>query len=564
MNDDAGNPFAELLEEYVAECAPLAQAVGDTLVTLERQWEEGDPADQLFATLKGSLHTLKGNSAMMGLTAIQGLAHCMEDVCAFLGERPGLRPSASGLLLRGAGVLVEMVGRAARGPLSADRSEAFINEAREFIQTESVGAAASAPYPERRRFERRTGSEVGELGADGVVSTIRVDARRLDGLLETFGETMIAGLGLREAVRDLAVRHRGAGFTDLEHALTSLEKTLKRLEGALMATRLVSIATVFGRFNLLVREVANAHEKRVRLVTSGGETQLDKTVIDRLGEPLVHLVTNAIIHGLELPADRERAGKASEATITLSAVQRSDRVILTVTDDGRGLDPERILHKARQLGAVTADATLSRDEVFALAFLPGLSTTERVSALAGRGVGLDVVANSIRTLGGNIEVASEPGKGTKFTMSLPLTLAVLRSLLVAVDGERYAVPLGDVAESLRVTNEAIHEIDGHGMMFWRGQVIPVSDAAEVLGGTAPRSSRTYCVVVRSGAKRRGMLVDGLLGHQDVVVKALDPSLGRPPTISGATILGDGRVACILDTARFAELRTTEAATPSLS
>jgi two-component system chemotaxis sensor kinase CheA len=149
-------------------------------------------------------------------------------------------------------------------------------------------------------------------------------------------------------------------------------------------------------------------------------------------------------------------------------------------------------------------------------------------------------------------------------MSLPLTLAVLRSLLVAVDGERYAVPLGDVAESLRVTNEAIHEIDGHGMMLWRGQVIPVSDAAEVLGGTAPHSSRTYCVVVRSGAKRRGMLVDGLLGHQDVVVKALDPSLGRPPTISGATILGDGRVACILDTARFAELRTTEASTATLS
>ena len=327
---------------------------------LERRWEEGDPADQLFGTLKGSLHTLKGNSAMMGLTAIQALAHCMEDVCAFLGERPDLRPSASGLLLRGAGVLVEMVGRAARGPLSADRSEAFIIEAREFIQTESVGAEVFAPYPERRRFERRTGSEVGELGADGVVSTIRVDARRLDGLLETFGETMIAGLGLREAVRDLAVHHRGAGFTDLEHALTSLEKTLKRLEGALMATRLVSIATVFGRFNLLVREVANANEKRVRLVTSGGETQLDKTVIDRLGEPLVHLVTNAVIHGLESPEDRERAGKPAEATVTLSATQRSDRVILTVTDDGRGLDPERILHKARHDWAPSRRTRLHR------------------------------------------------------------------------------------------------------------------------------------------------------------------------------------------------------------
>jgi two-component system chemotaxis sensor kinase CheA len=556
-----GNPFAELLEEYVAECAPLAQAVGDTLVTLERRWEEGDPADQLFATLKGSLHTLKGNSAMMGLTPIQALAHCMEDVCAFLGERPDLRPAASGLLLRGAGLLVEMVGRASRGPVSAERSDAFITMAREFIQTESAGAETPA-FPERRRFERRTSAEVGELGADGVVSTIRVDARRLDGLLESFGETMIASLGLREALRDLAARQHGAGISDLEHALASLEKTLKRLEGSLMATRLVSIATVFGRFNLLLRDVAHAHEKRVRLVTSGGETQLDKTIIDRLGEPLVHLVTNAVIHGLESPEDRERAGKPAEATVTLSAAQRSDRVILTVADDGRGLDPDRILHKARQLGAVAAEATPSREEVFALAFLPGLSTTERVSALAGRGVGLDVVANSIRTLGGSIEVASEPGKGTKFTMSLPLTLAVLRSLLVAVDGERYAVPLGDVAESLRVTNEAIHQIDGHGMILWRGQVIPVSDAGEVLGGTGPRTSRNYCVVVRSGAKRRGMLVDGLLGHQDVVVKALDPSLGRPPTISGATILGDGRVACILDTARFAELRTPETATLS--
>ena len=300
-------------------------------------------------------------------------------------------------------------------------------------------------------------------------------------------------------------------------------------------------------------------------MTSGGETQLDKTVIDRLGEPLVHLVTNAVIHGLESPEDRERAGKPAEATVTLSATQRSDRVILTVTDDGRGLDPERILHKARQLGAVTADATPSREEVFALAFLPGLSTTERVSALAGRGVGLDVVANSIRALGGSIEVASEPGKGTKFTLSLPLTLAVLRSLLVAVDGERYAVPLGDVAESTAGDERS----NSRDRRAWNDVLARTGDSGVRcrlrcwVGGRLARPGR-YCVVVRSGAKRRGMLVDGLLGHQDVVVKALDPALGRPPTISGATILGDGRVACILDTARFAELRTTEAATPSLS
>ena len=557
--EDAASPFGVLLDDYVAECGPLAERVGETLVTLERRWEEGDSADQLFGTLKGTLHTLKGNSAMMGLAPIQGLAHSMEDICALLARRPELRPAAAGLLVHGAGLLVDMIGRAPSGALKSERSDAFIAEASEFIQAESP--AGAVPLPERRRQNRRT--EVGEVGADGVVTTLRVDARRLDALLETFGETMIAGLGLREAVRELAGAVRGTSqVADVEHAMTSLEKTLKRLEGALMDTRLVPISTVFGRFTLLVRDVAHAEGKRVRLVTTGGQTQLDKTVIDRLGEPLVHLVTNAIIHGLETPADRQRAGKPAEAAVSLSATQRSDRVMLTVSDDGRGLNPERILQRARDLGAVGPNASHSKSEIYALAFLPGLSTTDQVSALAGRGVGLDVVANAIRSLGGSIEVASEPGRGTTFTLSLPLTLAVIRSLLVTVDGERYAVPLGDVAESIRVDAEAIHEIEGRGMMLWRGQVIPVADAGELLGASASLTPRRYCLVVRSGGKRRGMLVDELLGHQEVVVKALDPALGRPATISGATILGDGRVACIVDTARFAEPRAGQTSAPA--
>jgi two-component system chemotaxis sensor kinase CheA len=374
---------------------------------------------------------------------------------------------------------------------------------------------------------------------------------------------MIAELGLREAVRELSAR-RSVAVADVEHALTALEKTLKRLEGALMETRLLPISAVFGRFSLLVREVSHGDHKRVRLITAGGQTQLDKTVLDRLGEPLVHLVTNGIIHGVESPAERKKAGKPEEAVISLSATQRSDWVVVTVSDDGRGLDPEKILAKARTLGAAPAGTTPSLEETYALAFLPGLSTTDEVSALAGRGVGLDVVANSIRSLGGSIEVASEPGRGTTFTLHLPLTLAVLRSLLVAVDGERYALPLGDVAESLKVPAEAIHEIEGRGMMLWRGHVIPVSDAGSILGTANGASHRRYCVVIRSGGKRRGMLVDGLLGHQDVVVKALDPTLGRPPAISGATILGDGRVACILDTARFAEPRAVDPRAAALS
>jgi two-component system chemotaxis sensor kinase CheA len=405
---------------------------------------------------------------------------------------------------------------------------------------------------ERRGEDRRTPRAAGELGADGAIATIRVDSRRLDALLESFGEAMIAQAGLRDAMRGLTARRRPTGeMAQLERAVHGLERTLKRLEGALTETRLLPISTVFSRFTRLVRDLAHAEGKEVRLEVAGGETQLDKTIIDRLGEPLVHLITNAVIHGIELPAERLARGKAAEAVLTLRAVQRSDRVLLTVSDDGRGLDPERILLKARALGLAPGVEKPSLAEIYALAFLPGLSTTDAVSALSGRGVGLDVVAGSIRALSGNVSVGSEPGRGTTFSLRLPLTVAVLRSLLVEVDRERYAVALADVAETVRVEPRTLHQVVRQGMMTWRGEVIPVLDAGTVLGGAAPRERR-YCVVLRSSARHRGLMVDALLGHQDVVVKALDPSLGRPPAVAAATILGDGRVACILDTGRIAD------------
>jgi two-component system chemotaxis sensor kinase CheA len=246
---------------------------------------------------------------------------------------------------------------------------------------------------------------------------------------------------------------------------------------------------------------------------------VDKTVIDRLSEPLVHLVTNAVIHGIERPEQREAKGKPAEAVITLRAVQRSDRVILTVTDDGSGLDPEGILRKARALGQAPAGDNPSLAEIYALAFLPGLSTADQVSQLSGRGVGLDVVASSIRALSGNVTVGSEPGRGTTFSLRLPLTVAVLRSLLVEVSRERYALPLADVAETLRVRPETLHQVARQGMMTWRGEVIPVLDGGRVLGGGTAESRPT--VVLRSAARHRGCWSTPL-GHHEVVVKAPDP------------------------------------------
>jgi two-component system chemotaxis sensor kinase CheA len=374
---------------------------------------------------------------------------------------------------------------------------------------------------------------------------------------------MIAQAGLRDAVKGVARGLRGTREgAALDDAMLALGRTLQQLEHNLMETRLLPISSVFGRFTRLVRDLAKTEGKSIRLDVAGGDTRLDKTVIDRMGEPLVHLVTNAIIHGIETSDQRTESGKPAEAAITLRAVQRGDRVVLTVSDDGRGLDPEKLLHKARALGHVTAGSAPSLEEIYGFAFLPGLSTAERVSSLSGRGVGLDVVGRSIRSLGGQVSVTSEPGKGTTFTLRLPLTVAVLRSLLVEVDQERYAVPLADVAETIRVAPGLVRHAGGQGIMTWRDEIIPVLDGGLMLGLSATEGgracpdpntvSRRYCLVLRAATRHRGLLVDSLLGHQEVVVKALDPTLGRPETIAATTILGDGRVACILDAAGIAD------------
>jgi len=552
----AEHPFGELIAEYVAECLPLAEDVADRAVALERAWRGGTDAEGLQQPLKGLLHTIKGNSAMMGLTAAQHLAHALEDLNGRLATAPAARADGAELFVRGAGLLVDLIRTSATGEATDDPA-ALVTEVRDFLAATDALPAEPA-QPERRAGDRRQGDHrgtraLGEVGADGAVTTIRVDSARLDALLEAFGEAMIAQAGLREAVRQVQRRSDPElAEAALEHATLALGRTLKQLESALMATRLLPISTVFGRFTRLVRDLAKHEGREVRLEVAGGDTRLDKTVIDRLGEPLVHLITNAIVHGLEPPAERVKAGKPAEAVITLHAVQRSDRVVLTVHDDGRGLDPERILRKARALGVAPVRERASDAEIFALAFLPGLSTADKVSNLAGRGVGLDVVASSIRALGGQVSVASTPGKGTTFTLRLPLTVAVMRSLLVTIDGERYALPLGEVQETVRVHPEAMHEVGGRGLLPWRDQVLPVTDGGEALGGVRPATSRRYCVVLRGAAQLRGLLVDGLDGHQEIVVKALDPSLGRPPAVAGTTILGDGRVACILDTARLLE------------
>ena len=541
------NPFGELLQDYVVECLPLAEQVTDVFVELERRWRDGDPADELLASVPGPLHTVKGNSAMMGLAPMREIAHALEDACGLLRSAPERRTAAAAaLLVEGGGLLVDLVRHASPevDPAPAAR---FVERVRGWIATD--GPAPVETQPERRRSDRRG---EGAAGAEKADSVVRVDFRRLDVLLEVLGEGLIQHSALAEAYRSLSRRSQGGEeLTRLDETIVALEKTLKRLEATLMETRLLPIATVFGRFPRMVRDTAQAEGKRVRLLQAGGETPLDKAVLDRLSEPLVHLVTNAIVHGMESPEARHRAGKPEEGTVRLEAAPRAGRVMIRVSDDGRGLDEQAIRKKAVALGQEAGDEDAV--SLRSLIFLPGLSTADRVSTLAGRGVGLDVVAGAIHALGGTIDVETQRGQGTTFTLSLPVTLAIVRSLIVEIDQERFAVPLAHVAETVRAEPEAIREINHRGVTHWRGDLIHVADGGTVLGTAGERAApRRFYVVMSAAGKRRALMVDRLVGHQDVVVKALDPALGRPDVVSGTTILGDGRVACIVDAVRILE------------
>jgi two-component system, chemotaxis family, sensor kinase CheA len=540
------NAFRELIDEYVVECLPLAERAADALIELERQRRAGGSGDDLLGPVKGWLHTVKGNSAMMGLTPIQEAAHALEDLCAALADKPDEGGHALlALMVEGGGMLVDQV-RSAAGGGTVEGSARWMARAGEVLHHNGAGNGKAA---DRRRAERRArGAE-----SDGAANVVRVDFRRLDTLLEVLGEGLIEQAAVAEAFRRVA-RQAGAtpGVPELDRAILALEKTMKRLEAVVMETRLLPISSVFGRFPRLLRGVAEGVGKQIRLETLGGETALDKAVLDRLGEPLLHLLTNAVVHGIEAPAERRRAGKPEEGALHLAAASRSGRVAIEVADDGRGLDEARILARAEEMGIAAGG---EGSDPHALIFQPGFSTAEEVSGLAGRGVGLDVVAAAVRALGGTIAVRSRPGQGTAFLLDIPLTLAIVRSLIVEVDQERYAVPIAQVAATVRAEPETLHEINHRGVAVWRGGLIQVTDGGALLGtGASSDRGRRFYVIISSGGRRRGILVDRLIGHQDVVVKGLDPALGRPDVVSGTTILGDGRVACILDPVRILERR----------
>jgi len=315
-----------------------------------------------------------------------------------------------------------------------------------------------------------------------------------------------------------------------------------------MQIRMLPIRQVFERFPRLVRDLARQEGKQIELIIEGEGTRVDKAIIDEIGEPLVHMIRNAVDHGIESPAIRLARGKTPTGTILLSAAQESNHILITIMDDGGGIDPEAVRRRAIERGILKADQPLTEREAMQLIFAQGFSTAREVTEVSGRGVGMDVVLKAIERLNGLVEVESVPGVGTKFIIQLPLTLAIISTLLVQVGGRPFAIPLSTVVESIRFEQSEIQSIKGRDTLRLRDRVVPLLRLADILG--MPRDEgpeRQYAVILGRGEKQLGLVVNALLGQQEVVIKALDPvATGGAVPVAGATIMGDGSVVLIVD------------------
>jgi two-component system chemotaxis sensor kinase CheA len=341
-----------------------------------------------------------------------------------------------------------------------------------------------------------------------------------------------------------------AAARDLTDAVHQLAAVSTQLQEAIMDVRMLPIRHVFERFPRLVRDLARQQGKEIELILEGEDTRVDKAIIDEIGEPLVHMIRNAVDHGIESPEVRLGRGKTRTGTILLSAAQESSQVVITIMDDGAGIDAEEVRKKAVARGLLRPDETLSDREAVQLIFSEGFSTAESVTDLSGRGVGLDVVLRSIERLNGLVEAETMPGVGTKFTIQLPLTLAIISTLMVVAAGRTYAIPLGSVVESLRFAPGEVHRMSGQDTLRIRERLVPLLHLRELFG-LAPAGAGTYAVVLGRGDKRLALAVDELKGQLEVVIKALDPVVSRSAFgVGGAAIMGDGRVVLIVDVAQL--------------
>ncbi|MGH7457910.1 MAG: chemotaxis protein CheA [Longimicrobiaceae bacterium] len=516
-------------ELFLSESREHASSINQQLLLLEESPDDPGPVRSVYR----SVHTIKGMSATMGYAQVTELAHELESLLDRL-QKAGRAPDQEliDLLFSGVDVLERAVEAAAEG-----------KDAETAVLVASLRAAAHEQVkraPGKLSEQRAPG-----LGARPGRRSVRVDLARLDALMNQVGELVI----LRDRLARLLSSEQSHN-SELAETVDLTSRLVGELQREVMGARMVPVWQVFDRFPRMIRDAARSLGKRVNLVVEGKEIEFDRAMLDEIGDPLVHLLRNSVDHGIETPGDRSAAGKPEHGTLRLAASREQSRIVIRVSDDGRGIQRERVLANAAAGGLIAPEegATLPDEEVFRLILRPGFSTAERVTDVSGRGVGLDVVTSRVRSLGGTLEVASQPGLGTSFTIRLPLTLAIVQALLIRQEGQTYALPLAHVSGTVELPRSELKRAGGRPVLLLGEEVVPAVSLRSFLhgGNGAAAGAILTAVILELGEQRRALLVDELVGQRDVVVKSFDGTEQTPKVFSGATILSDGRPALILD------------------
>ncbi len=568
-----------LLREFLTESAEHLQNIEQGILVLEENPADSDTLNAIFR----AFHTFKGGAGFLDLHPVKDLAHELESLLD--AARRGsllLDREAIELILEGADALkcfvqeitARLTNLAQTAPIVVP-IRSTIRKVRQHLEARTGPNPSEAPAADTKssaetRVPPPTIDPNPELNlplntaGPGAVSShtpgqtkpspnvpgtpgtgfVKVDTVKLDTLIDLVGELVIAE---SMVLQDPSLQAVATG--PLARNLAQLRRITSELQRTAMSLRMVPIRATFQKMHRLVRDLAARQGKQVQLHLSGEDTELDRNIVEALYDPLVHMIRNAVDHGIESPEERGASGKSPVGTIHLRAFHQGGNIVIQVADDGRGLNREKILEKARAKSLLKPDASLTDKEVYGLIFMPGFSTAEKVTEISGRGVGMDVVQKSIEKLRGKIDIESKPGHGTTFTIYLPLTLAIIDGLIVSVGDKRYVIPTLTVRESLKPRPDMIATVKQRGEMInVRGHLTPLVRLHSVFGHAARRTDPTegIVVVVESGSYTSGLLVDELLGKQEVVIKSLGAALRENPMLAGGAVLGDGRVGLILN------------------
>ena len=576
-----------LVLDFIAESKEHIEASEAGLLELENKPDDDETINLIFR----AFHTIKGMAGFLNLYAIGSLAHSAENLLdlARKGELVlsginidlvfesidtiknminSLQESIKdGKPVPCHGQLGQLLGKlksAADGEnlaasLNTEEGQQKDNKLEDILEVkdESTPSIKTANYsgPDRRSssnsFDRRSSGDGDRRSSSTVEEKIKVSTSRLDKLVNMAGELVIAQLMVAEEVdRNLPSEH------GLKRKVSHQSKITRELQELSMSMRMVPIHGVFQKMARLVRDLSHKAEKQITLVTSGEETELDRSIVDKIADPLVHMIRNSIDHGIESSEERLRAGKDSVGRIRLRAFHQAGNIVIEIMDDGKGLNTERILQKAIDNGVVSSGQDLSDDEICKLIFHAGLSTAQKVTSISGRGVGMDVVKKNIEALRGKVDISTTAGKGTVFTISLPLTLAIIDGQVVRIGEERYIIPITSIESSLRPTAKQISTVQNRGeLVLIHGELLPIVRLYKLF--KVPPDSEKVCesslVIIEEGPNRCCLLVDELLGQQQIVIKSLGGGIGRVKGVSGGSIMGDGRVSLILDIPGLIEL-----------